>query len=238
MNRPPGGEEAPESPRYWESATQAFGDRIEEAFRDPEAKSLGTNYLSEVLINWRESEKSLSRAVTLIVLTSVAAVLVAQGHVSEVSILGIKVTALRWLLLALPVVIAYLYSSAFLHVAESMTMMEAFAAVVTALWGAGHPPELELPLYPGNMTLFPHAKVNLALPGDSRTSSLVEVSSFFRILVVVLTPVGVEIYFYYRAYGAFAADSVLLWLSAASAAVLLLTGFVFLIAGFRISNPA
>ncbi|MCZ2810231.1 hypothetical protein O2W15_02165 [Modestobacter sp. VKM Ac-2979] len=208
----------------------AIEDVVRKAFEDARASGYEEAFLSEAITNWRECEKSINKTTTVLVLTSAVAELVLRGAASELSIAGIKVTQLVVVYSALPVVIAYLYSSLMFLCAESSMNQTAFDAVMTVrqptLWRAN----LERLLYPPNMTFIAGDRLRHGFPRGSKLGKLVDWALGARAILLIILPIAFISYMFVRLFDKMGASNVAVWISLCLSVILVLVGLVGLAA--------
>jgi len=219
------------SPQQTELRLEA---RIKEAFGSEPRPAYADNFMSELLTGWRESEKGVSRSLTLIVITSLVAILVGEHQVKEFSVLGARITETRWLSVVLPAVVAYLYSSLCAGLAESLVSSAVIGSLTRTVWPAVDKARLHETLYPSNMSVFGPARFFT----DDMRGSLETLSGLAMVLqpmFLVLGPLAVEGYLLKIAFSQYGSDA-FVWISAVASTAFSLNGLLYLMVGWRMAD--
>ncbi|SES83920.1 hypothetical protein [Geodermatophilus poikilotrophus] len=208
----------------------AINDAVRKAFEGEQAAAYEHAFLSELLVNWRDCEKSINRTTVLLVLACGVSELVIRGATSEVAVAGVRITDLAILYAILPVVIAYLYSSLMFLAAESSMNETAFKSILItrqpALWQA----RLGRLLYPSNMTFFAGDRLRFGFGKKAKLHKYVDLAAGARTFVLVIAPVFYEVLLFWRLFLRAGTASITLWLALCLSTLLIASALIGLIA--------
>jgi hypothetical protein len=189
----------------------SFADSVRAAFETEHAKGYAEKYLSEVLTNWRDAEKSTSRTSFILLLSCISVELIRQGAIKELSVSGVKVADLTILNAFLPVFIAYLYSSLLALAAECSVVETAFRHSFAHLQPELYKANFERVLYPANSTFSSSDLFRYA--GGRKSGKLISVIGSARLLIILLYPIAYIVFYFWTLFAKVGYANVSFWIS-------------------------
>jgi hypothetical protein len=178
-------------------------------------------YPQLILAKWQDVEGSVTRTAGFMLLVAAIFELINRREASELNLSFIKLTDPSLVLVALPVVIAYLYSTFGQLVAEGEQALQAYVKAVSARQDANKSYEA---LVPGPSLIA--ALRGRPAEGDRRTQRIAYGGNVAKVFIAATWPIVFQVYAYDQLFRVEGPSSALLWLSAAVAALLMAFGVV------------
>jgi hypothetical protein len=192
-----------------------MANMVDEAFSDPSEASYRSEYILELRDNWRHVIATHTRDVVLIVLLVAIFELTARSAVTKVSIGPFEVSNIPIVFRVLPLLIAYLlYDMAILD-KWHMLMESAHAHLMRVMHPKVRSTDFDWLLVP---TVHPLS--NTLIPSNSRFA---KVANIILVVAFLGGVIAFEIRAVYILFQTFGAQDLLVWISSAFIAILLVS---------------
>lgn len=205
---------------------QSVDDAISSIPKDDAGKAVLAEFLKGIRENQYRTEERLVKTAGLLLSLAIVCELLSQAAVSEVSVLGLKLTNLVLVRKFLPIGLAYVFYSHLALLALRRLLLECHWHATKA----AQPQIFENGLW---RFLNPPSSFETESIFESRTAGALKaaISNLSVPLMIALTigPILYIIYAYFRLFGDFGLTEPLLWVSATVSAFFTLQGFLFFI---------
>lgn len=193
------------------------------------------NYLTELRVNWRQAELTLSRTISLILLTCVAFELLTRGVVSEVSVVFLKISnATQLVAPALPVMLAYLTLNLIMLIGDINLYELVHETAIELRHKSLYDNHMEVALEPPG-AFFTGSRLKFSR-GTSINRALAPIFTFLRIGIYLILPVIFLAYTYVRLLATRGLGDVLVWASMGISAILVVAATLLFIDFFKWSD--
>jgi hypothetical protein len=191
-------------------------------------RQIADNFLGEIRANWKEAEKDLRRTMgTLLLLAAVFLLTLASTsdpQVKKITILGVDITDIPLLQIALPVVVAYLFSSIVVLLSDIQLFADAHNALYRLMYGSFAKNNVQSLLDPPNASFVSYARRHHFVE-SSLLQRIYPVLFWLKLAIVLAGPILFEVYSYYKLFPERGHSEVLFWISVVITVVVMFAAF-------------
>ena len=177
-----------------------YHDRIRRALAESTtAREDAIRWLELLHADWREVERALSRALTLLTAVAIGFFLIVGGDATEFAVAGLKVVDMAVVSLVLALAFAYLYSSVVGLIGENVLYYATFANLTSFVDQGAYREDLEAVLVPPNSFIYTTSR--LAPVRAARMKGLRRILggiTMAKVGFVLLAPVALCAYMFVR----------------------------------------
>jgi hypothetical protein len=167
---------------------------------DKDKRQFADTFLGEIRTNWREAEKDLRRTIgTLILAAAVFQLTLASkpgDPATKITILGVEITDIRLVQIALPVIVAYLFSSICMLLSDIQLFADTHKKLYSLVYGNKFTQNgVQSLLDPPNASFVSLGRRQHFV--ESSFAQLLYPRIFwFKLIIVVAGPIVFEVYAY------------------------------------------
>ncbi len=207
---------------------KTIGDRISDSFVGDNSVPEAKDYADKVYAAWKDVSASLSRnAVLIFVLIAVFELLAYQKESTVFTVGSFTFTNTPIILVALPAIVAIIMLDGWRLTTRWVDLQYAFQELVKRCAPKLSENDLDILIRPALPAYWSIGIAGSERSGQPSEKFIRSVSGILAVTMTIVTPLAFEAQAYYRLFGKFGYQNILLWFSVSITTILMTCAFVY-----------